>query len=90
MGTNLRPFSIQMLDNGVKYNFHGFEKRYGYPNFFFGYASFTTNFYWRTYKNAKRAIEQAMKIRRYYDARRKTNYKIIVYDNISDKTICEF
>lgn len=86
---NIKPFSIQMIDNDKTFHFHGFDKRLNYPNFYYGYASLDTNFYWRTYKNAKNAINQAIKIKRYYDIRRKENYKIVVYDNINDKIVAE-
>lgn len=85
----IKPFSIRMIDNDKTFHFHGFDRRLNYPNFYHGYVSLDTNFYWRTYKNAKNAINQAIRIKRYYDIRRKENYKIVVYDNSSKKIIVE-
>ena len=87
--TSLKPYSIQLIREGFKYNFHGFEKRYGRPNFIMGYACLNTNFYWRTYKHSNRAIEQALKVKRYYTSRKLTDITIVVYDNLKDKIVTE-
>ena len=86
---NLKPYSIRMVISGYTYNFHGFEKRFGRPNFIIGYACLDTNFYWRTYKQANRAIAEGLKVKRYFDIRKAKYEKIEVFDNLTSEVIAE-
>jgi hypothetical protein len=57
---NMR-YSIVMEKDGFTYNYHGCNK-YGKPEFYYGYASFDTRYYWRVYKSRKVAENELAKI----------------------------
>lgn len=87
MKTNLKPYIIQMVINGVDYNFHGCEKLSGRPYFFNGYASLDTNCYFRTYKHCKNAIREGKKIHSYFQKRGLLKDKQIRIVNMIDDSV---